>query len=139
MRGWLHRSRRFAGGSMPTGRLPIFNSMQTVLSCPFPSNHVGTVRWSFETMPAGPDRTTAAEIWPAGLRDLPLTFDSSNDVQPSAYILSLGDAAPRTQLSRPLPKSHGIASICPSQMLFWVALLAHTGTMLRNRGAEKEL
>jgi hypothetical protein len=34
---------------------------------PSPSNHIGTVRLSFETMPAGPDHTPAAETWPPAL------------------------------------------------------------------------
>jgi hypothetical protein len=56
--------------------------------CPLPSNHVGTVRGSFETIPAGPDNCPDAETSPPALRDCRPIRESSIDVQPSAYIPS---------------------------------------------------
>jgi hypothetical protein len=44
---------------MPTGPLWILN----LHDLPRISNHVGTVRGSFETMPAGPDCISDAETW----------------------------------------------------------------------------
>jgi hypothetical protein len=46
-----------------------------------PSNRhdVGTTRGSFETMPAGPDRTPAAETWPPVL---PVILEPRSDEHP---------------------------------------------------------
>jgi hypothetical protein len=73
---------------MPTRPLRILSSLQTVLTCPIPSPHVGTVWESFGTMRSGLDRTLDAETWPPAIPNCPVILDSSIAMQPSAYIHS---------------------------------------------------
>jgi hypothetical protein len=64
--GGLHRGPHLSVAVMPTGPLGSLTACK-LHALPKCSNRVGTIRGSFETMPAGPDRIPAVETRPPAI------------------------------------------------------------------------